>query len=187
MVGVHSFAGTLAAHSITGQRRRTSPKVSKVLTFAVSSPIVRQVISSNVDGASPPLLPLHQVGPQRKRPIAPSWPTCLAFSPLGEILYFLLSSSPLVVANKLSRRGDLVRAVFGTPGQVYKKHKSLMDAHIYYADMQRKGLVQAIPYHGRHPLPPPIPTPPGLPPPPQTSKTTYAVTQGRHVGVYHEW
>ncbi|EIM79046.1 uncharacterized protein STEHIDRAFT_116824 [Stereum hirsutum FP-91666 SS1] len=83
--------------------------------------------------------------------------------------------------------GDLVRAVFGTPGQVYKKHKSLLDAHIHYADMQRKGLVRAVPYHGRHPLPPPLPTPPGLPPPPQTSKTTYTVTQGRRVGVYREW
>lgn len=69
----------------------------------------------------------------------------------------------------------------------YKSHKTLINAHIHYANAVNKGLVEKIAYHGRRPLPVPHPTPSGLPPPPESADTTYVVTQGRRVGLFSDW
>lgn len=70
---------------------------------------------------------------------------------------------------------------------IYKAHKTVIGAHIHYANALNKGLVEQVNYDGSNPLPTPLPTPAGLPPPPESSTTTYVVTQGRRVGLFSDW
>lgn len=126
------------------------------------------------------------LGVRSTRRGAPSRRGSLECSRRGKLCLSPFPTSLLIALG--SHRQDVTVAVFRTPGQLYKGHFTVRAAHIHYADMLRKGLVEAKPgYRGKFPLPSPTPTPAGLPPPPETSLTTYVVTQGRRVGVFRDW